>query len=164
MKTKGYVARMRRLIHLKKSKAAHQSGDFLQLDLAVARNAKQDVEARTVDQRERSIPVSLPVDVGLGQRTFGARDVLNSGKNVAGQSGTGVGSVGLHAHSIKEFGPYANRRDTRGGYFAVCGWEFHWFEDEAEKRERPSWLKTRDEALRAAVAASGAMQAGGLPC
>jgi hypothetical protein len=164
MKAKSNVARMWRLIHQEQSKPAHQSSNFLQLNIAVARHAKQDGEPDTVDQHERSIPVSLLVNGVVGQRTFNASDVLDGGKNIAGQPGTGIGSVRLHAHSIKEFGPYANRRDARGGYFAVSGWEFHWFEDGSGQGERPLWMKTRAEAMRAAVAASGAMQAGGLKC
>lgn len=69
-----------------------------------------------------------------------------------------------HVAPVNEFGPYVNRPDARGGYFVVGEWEFHWFEGAAVRGERPEWLKTRDEAMRAAVAASRAMHAGALSC
>lgn len=69
-----------------------------------------------------------------------------------------------HVSPIREFGPYANRADAHGGYFVVGEWEFHWFEDEGMRGERPTWMKTRAEALRIAVAASHTMHTGARPC
>jgi hypothetical protein len=78
--------------------------------------------------------------------------------------GSGRGVTMRTFTAIREFGPYANRADACGGYFVVDEWEFHWFEDAAVGGVRPSWMKTRDEAMRAAVAASRAVHAGALPC
>lgn len=164
MKTKGYVARMRRIIDPLKAKATHHGSDLLQLVVAVARHAQKNFEISAVDQCKRPVPVSTAVNLVGGQLALGPRNVLDGGQNIAGEVETGFGSVGLHGRSIREYGPYANRRDAHGGYFAVGGWEFHWFEDDSMKGPRPSWMKTRDDALQTAIKARDAMQAGNSPC
>ncbi|QVN21754.1 hypothetical protein [Burkholderia pyrrocinia] len=47
---------------------------------------------------------------------------------------------------IVESGPYYER-GSRGGYFAVRGSEFHWYE---ERGAAPACCMSRDDALRAA--------------
>ncbi|MDR5883580.1 hypothetical protein [Caballeronia sp. LZ032] len=62
---------------------------------------------------------------------------------------------------VKEFGPFHNRSDAFGGYFMVCGFSFHWFEDSTLiEAARAPYRKTREQALRAAEVIRDAALAG----
>lgn len=153
MKTERNVTRMwRGIAHPEQAESRHQRDDSQQFVFTIADNVHEQSHVGTVDADKASVAI-----VNEAAQRFSRTDYMfNCGKHIAVQKSSGGGATAFHA-CVQEFGPYENGRDARGGYFAVDGWYFHWFEGERTRDEPAPWLKTREQARDAALALAGAL-------